>query len=156
MNRTLLIILLVVCVAALIFILAVIIPRLKTAFAHTPTIVYVIISLILLAAIAVLLVNLFAPKGFEGNDDKPKVIEDVNSETRYAGETVYIYVRGDEISVGEMLMSDENECVTTVEGLIKEGAEEVYLIDDYAQSSIYRNIMNELDGKGIKYLTKEQ
>ena len=155
MNRTVLIILLVVCVAALIFMFAVILPRIKIAMMHTPTIVYVIISVLLLAAIAILAINLFAPRGSDGVEAQPEAA-DVNTETRWNGEAVYVYVHGDEISVGELPMTDVSECIKTVENLVNEGAEDIYLVDDYAQASIYKLLMAGFDETGIEYRTKEQ
>lgn len=155
MNRTLMIILLVVCVLALILMFAVVLPRIKHAFARIPTITYVIIGLLLIAAIVVLAINIFAPHGFEASDTDPAAV-DVNTETRWSGETVYIYVHGNEISVGETPMLDESECVSEVKAMADEGAKEIYLVDDYAQADVYKEIMKGLDKQGIKYLTKQQ
>ncbi len=181
MNKTVLIIIGIVCIIMLIILIAAVIPRLKAAVSRTPLWAYILLVILVISVLAFVGVRLFGPRGadslmsesiegVEVGDAKQDTPLDEKSEEKgthfnmakalesnAAGDdTIYITVSRDTISIGAAAFENADDYRSALDSMLAEmNGQRIILLDDYALASVYHEAKEALDSRGLKYSEKE-
>lgn len=181
MNKTVLIIIGIVCIIMLIILIAAVIPRLKAAVSKTPLWAYILLVILVIAALAFVGVQLFGPRGADslmseniegvevGDAQEDTPLEEKSEEkgTHFnmakalegnvsGDDTIYITVSRDTISIGATAFKNADDYRSALDSMMTEmNGQRILLQDDYALASGYHEAKDALDARGLKYSEKE-
>lgn len=181
MNKTVLIIIGIVCIIMLIILIAAVIPRLKAAVSRTPLWAYILLVILVIAALAFVGVRLFGPRGADslmseniegaeiGDADQDTPLEEKSEEkgTHFSvakalegnvsgDDTIYIKVSKDTVSIGATAFKSVEDYKSALDSMMTEiNGQRIILQDDYALASVYHEAKEALDSRELKYSEKE-
>lgn len=181
MNKTVLIIIGIVCIIMLIILIAAIIPRLKAAVSRTPLWAYILLVILVIGALAFVGVSLFGPRGVDSlmsesidgiEEGDAKQDTPVNEKSEEKGtqfniskaldgnengdSTIYISVNADTISIGSTAFNSLEDFEMAMESLAPEmEGHKIKLQDDYALATVYHDVRDYLDSAGYTYTEKQ-